>query len=162
MLAVWTDVLFLHPAVCMSLTSSNWQTSRSFLVLELFLLYLIFRSMQVLLLVQNIVKFVVSDFNVSLMWINIVENQRTCQLLVKVFHIELRKFAWWLEADIRSFTDLTTKSLQGPQYKFYQNQSSSSQIWFIWKPRWYLEKCNEHNDINRACKNMSKPQTKCV
>jgi hypothetical protein len=136
---VWTGVLFLHPAMCISYTSYIWQTSRLFLDLKLFLLYLIFRSTQVLLLVPKFVKFVLSDFNECLLWINIDKNQRTCQLVVKVFHIDLRKFAWWLKAGNRSFTDLTTKSLQGPQYKFYQNQFYCSQVLIICKPIWHLE-----------------------
>ena len=120
---------------------------------------------QVLLLVQNFVTFLLSGFNVSLVCINIDENQRTCQLLVKVFHINWRKFSWWLEVDNRSFTDLTMKSLQGPQYKFYQNQSYCSQIAIIWKPIWHLENVMSimiSKGLRKICQNLRQSECRLV
>ena len=164
MTSVWKDVLFLHPTMCIQYTSSVWQTNRSFLVLKFLLLYLIFRSTQVLLLVQNFVKFVLSGVNVSLFWINIDENQRTCHLLVKVFHTDSRKFAWWLEVDNRSFTDLTTKSLQGPQYKLYQNQSYSSLVVIIWKPTHHLENVMSmiSTGLRKICQNLRQSESRLL
>lgn len=151
--------------LCVQYTSSNLQTNRSFLVLKFLLLYIIFRSTQILLLVQNFVKFVLSGINVSLLWINIDENQKTCHLLVKVFHTYSRKFAWWLEVDNRSFTDLTTKFLQGPQYKFYQNQSYSSLVVIIWKSIWHLENVMSimiSTGLRKICQNLRQSESRLV